>query len=523
MMNKLAKPTRKQSKVHRSLLLGSFSALGLLAVSTVTAGAKAVNVGTGDTVWGIAQREGLSTTKIEEANPSISHVTNSIDLIFAGQQLQLPTAASLNQTLSQQGLYTVQKGDTLSRIAKHFNVTVSQLKAWNHLNSDLIYVGQQLAVNVDSAKLVAPEVSTASAVTTDETATSTISVQPAKTVAAQPATSQAPVSAAPASAVAIQSAAPAQLQSAANTSVAPAASATTSDTNMQTSIVTAAQTGSTSTASNQSTDSAVASQASQSTSQEVAQQPAGADEDVEATTQSAGAATQTVSVTPAQSAATTSGQSTQSLNGPSQQTNSSANWAQMLDTSFVEVPAQSAAQSSAASSAAPSLAVSSVAQSSQAPVSQATQSTAAQQQSQAQQTSQATSQTTSAASNSSDLQTGSVVSLAVKLANSNIPYVWGGNSLSGMDCSGLVDYVYAHATGKQLPHYTVALESCVNQHPVSQAQAGDLLFWGQHGATYHTAIYIGNSQYVAAPQPGQNVQIQSISQYFMPSFAGTVK
>lgn len=130
--------------------------------------------------------------------------------------------------------------------------------------------------------------------------------------------------------------------------------------------------------------------------------------------------------------------------------------------------------------------------------------------------------TAASTNSSSDLTTGSVVSLAVKLANANIPYVWGGASLSGMDCSGLVDYVFQNAEGISLPHYTVSLESCVSQHSVAEAQPGDVLFWGNHGSTYHCAIYIGNNQYVAAPQPGQNVEIETISPYFMPSFAGTV-
>lgn len=116
-----------------------------------------------------------------------------------------------------------------------------------------------------------------------------------------------------------------------------------------------------------------------------------------------------------------------------------------------------------------------------------------------------------------------VVTLAKKLATESIPYVWGGESLSGMDCSGLTDYVYAHAANVSLGHYTVTQESKVTKKAVSAAQPGDLLFWGKAGATYHVAIYIGNNQFVAAPQPGQNVEVETISSYFMPSFAGTVK
>ncbi|KRM75763.1 cell wall-associated hydrolase [Secundilactobacillus collinoides DSM 20515 = JCM 1123] len=122
----------------------------------------------------------------------------------------------------------------------------------------------------------------------------------------------------------------------------------------------------------------------------------------------------------------------------------------------------------------------------------------------------------------SSTSTASVASYAVKLASEKIPYVWGGASLKGMDCSGLTMYVYQHAAGITLPHNTVSQESMVSKHAVSKAQVGDLLFWGSAGATYHVAIYIGNNEYVAAPEPGEDVQIQTISSYFMPSFAGTV-
>ncbi|GEP18837.1 C40 family peptidase [Pediococcus argentinicus] len=115
-----------------------------------------------------------------------------------------------------------------------------------------------------------------------------------------------------------------------------------------------------------------------------------------------------------------------------------------------------------------------------------------------------------------------VVAEALKLASMNIPYVWGGESLSGMDCSGLTDYVYQKATGKSLGHFTVTQESKVTKESVSDAQPGDLLFWGSEGSTYHVAIYIGGGQFVAAPQPGENVKVQSLSSGFAPSFAGHV-
>lgn len=113
------------------------------------------------------------------------------------------------------------------------------------------------------------------------------------------------------------------------------------------------------------------------------------------------------------------------------------------------------------------------------------------------------------------------VQLAQQYANMNIPYVWGGLTPAGFDCSGLTSYVYGQL-GVNIGRNTVAQEGHVTTKAVSQAEPGDLLFWGGHGATYHVAIYIGNNQYVAAPEPGQNVQVQTINSYFMPSFAGSV-
>ncbi len=134
--------------------------------------------------------------------------------------------------------------------------------------------------------------------------------------------------------------------------------------------------------------------------------------------------------------------------------------------------------------------------------------------------SSSTSSTTSTPSSSS-MDTGSVVSAALSLTRMGIPYVWGGASLSGMDCSGLTAYVYSKF-GVSLPHNTAAQEGYVSYESVSQAQPGDLLFWGSKGSSYHVAIYIGGGQYVHAPQTGQNVKVGSVST-FTPSFAGRLK
>lgn len=128
---------------------------------------------------------------------------------------------------------------------------------------------------------------------------------------------------------------------------------------------------------------------------------------------------------------------------------------------------------------------------------------------------QAQQTTTAQAPNSS-----SIVQNAIQLAHENIPYVWGGTSLSGFDCSGLVQYLESQA-GVNVGRTTYEQAGNSQIKPVSEAKPGDLLFWGgSPSSAYHVAVYIGNGQYVHAPQPGQNVTIGSIAS-FAPSFAGT--
>jgi cell wall-associated NlpC family hydrolase len=96
---------------------------------------------------------------------------------------------------------------------------------------------------------------------------------------------------------------------------------------------------------------------------------------------------------------------------------------------------------------------------------------------------------------------------SIALGYLGVPYVYGGASPSGFDCSGLVMYVYAQL-GISLPHYTVAQWNATVPVSSSQMQPGDLVFFDGLG---HVGIYIGNGQFVDAPHTGSVVRIDSIS------------
>jgi peptidoglycan DL-endopeptidase CwlO len=98
---------------------------------------------------------------------------------------------------------------------------------------------------------------------------------------------------------------------------------------------------------------------------------------------------------------------------------------------------------------------------------------------------------------------------AVRIARKQlgVPYVYGGASPSGFDCSGLVSWVYGRL-GLSLPHNAAALFGV--GRPVSRwkLRPGDLVFFRGLG---HVGLYIGKNRMIHAPQSGRTVEVQRLS------------
>ena len=102
-------------------------------------------------------------------------------------------------------------------------------------------------------------------------------------------------------------------------------------------------------------------------------------------------------------------------------------------------------------------------------------------------------------------QYGGVVGIAMQYLG--VPYVWGGASPSGFDCSGFTLYVYAQV-GVSLPHYTGSQWQMGVPVSRDDLQPGDLVFFNGLG---HMGIYIGGGQMIHAPHTGDVVKISDIN------------
>ena len=90
------------------------------------------------------------------------------------------------------------------------------------------------------------------------------------------------------------------------------------------------------------------------------------------------------------------------------------------------------------------------------------------------------------------------------------PYVWGGSSPSGFDCSGFTQYVYAHF-GISIGRTTFAQINDGVQVSKGNLQTGDLVFFGTAQNPHHVGIYIGNNTYMHAPRTGDVLKVSPMT------------
>jgi peptidoglycan DL-endopeptidase CwlO len=111
-------------------------------------------------------------------------------------------------------------------------------------------------------------------------------------------------------------------------------------------------------------------------------------------------------------------------------------------------------------------------------------------------------------------QYGGVVGIAMHYLGT--PYVWGGASPGGFDCSGFVAYVYSQV-GVSLPHYTGAQWNVGVPVARSDLQPGDLVFFDGLG---HVGIYIGGNSFIHSPHTGDVVKVSSLTGWYADTYVG---
>jgi len=441
----------------KKILFGTVGAAGLFLASSASVNADTThNVVKNDTVWDLSQKYGVSIQSIEQLNK----INTSTHLIREGQTLTIPTSDKADaKTTAKTSQVTVKAGDTLWNLAKQYGTSVEKLRQLNGLGADayLIHVGDVLKVD----GTVATTTTTSTPTTTTSEATSTTSSQ----------TSQASQATSTASSEASQT------------------SQTTS---------TASSQATTDTASQQATTPYVSANHVTYTVQ--------AGDSLYTIAQKYGVTVDSLRQANTLGATLAVGQ-TLTVNDPTKDP-------QTTQASQASTQSSQVATTQTQTSQAP-------AQASQAATTQTQTSQAPAQASQAATTQTQTSQTTTTQASQAQVATPSSYSVSALLSYAQtftgVPYVFGGTTPAGFDCSGFTNYVFSHF-GKNIGRTTYQQQYAGTKIAVSSAQPGDLLFWGAYGSAYHVGIYLGGSSYIAAPTEGESVSVKSFT-YYQPSFA----
>ncbi|WP_253272377.1 C40 family peptidase [Chromobacterium subtsugae] len=102
-------------------------------------------------------------------------------------------------------------------------------------------------------------------------------------------------------------------------------------------------------------------------------------------------------------------------------------------------------------------------------------------------------------------------------------YQFGGNNPeAGLDCSGMVSYIYQNAVGIKLPHNAAKIAGLARPIPDSQMQVGDLVFFNTMSRPFsHMGIFIGDGKFVHAPRTNSTIRVARLDNvYFAPRYEG---
>jgi cell wall-associated NlpC family hydrolase len=373
-------------------------------------------VKSGDSLWAIARTYGTTVRELKSLNGLTS------DLILIGQQLKVPESNSSTpaSTITNNPNYVVRSGDTLSVIGARFNLSVSQLKAMNHLATDTIYVGQTL--NVRSAR-TNPAITKVSAAST-RIGKQTIAKSYSKAVEKSVGNSNSTATQKPAATT--------------NSTAAQKPAATTNSTAAQ---KPAATTNSTATQKPAATTNSTVTQKSVATTNSTAAQKQVVTTNSRAAEKPTVASHSTVTEKPAVTTNSTAAEK------PVVATNSTT----------VDKPA---------------------------------------------------------ATSASKVQ--AIIDEAKKYIGT--PYSWGGNTPAGFDCSGFTKYVFNNV-GISLPRTTAAQWDATT--PVNSPSIGDLVFFETYKkGPSHVGIYLGNNKFISAASSGVTISDMT-STYWKTRYLGT--
>jgi cell wall-associated NlpC family hydrolase len=105
----------------------------------------------------------------------------------------------------------------------------------------------------------------------------------------------------------------------------------------------------------------------------------------------------------------------------------------------------------------------------------------------------------------------------------DVSYQFGGNNPeAGLDCSGMVSFVFKNAVGAVLPHNAAQIAGLARPVATDQLQAGDLVFFNTLGRSFsHMGIYLGDGRFIHSPSSKGKIRVESMSNpYFAQRFEG---